>query len=102
MDLTLALAGATTAVEVVGHAKSGLDQAKPTGSASFGFGSFKSPTGDVNIGAGSHKVGNFLSLSGLRTDRFLDPELEALHDTGNQVSFSTGLISVLALPTRSI
>ena len=68
--------------------KSGLDQAKPTGSASFGYGSFKSPTGDVNMGAGSHKAGNFLSLSGLRTDRFLDPpELEALHDSGNQVSF---------------
>src|SRR3954462_1844323 len=68
--------------------KSGLDQAKPTGSASFGFGSFKSPTGDVNLGTGSHKVGNFLSLSGLRTDRFLDPpELEALHDAGDQVSF---------------
>ena len=68
--------------------KSGLDQAKPTGSASFGYGSFKSPTGDVNIGGGSHKVGNFLSLSGLRTDRFLDPpELEALHDTGDNVSF---------------
>jgi len=68
--------------------KSGLDQAKPTGSASFGYGSFKSPTGEVNIGAGSHKAGNFLSLSGLRTDRFLDPpELEALHDSGNQVSF---------------
>jgi carboxypeptidase family protein len=67
--------------------KSGLDQAKPTGTASFGYGSFKSPTGDVNVGAGSHEVGNFLSLSGLRTDRFLDPpELEALHDTGNQVS----------------
>ena len=68
--------------------KSGLDQSKPTGSASIGFGSFKSPTGDVNIGAGSNRVGNFLSLSGLRTDRFLDPpELEALHDTGKQVSF---------------
>jgi carboxypeptidase family protein len=68
--------------------KSGLDQAKPTGSASFGFGSFKSPTGDVNLGAGSHQAGNFLSLSGLRTDRFLDPpELEALHDTGDQLSF---------------
>lgn len=67
--------------------KSGLDQAKPTGSASFGYGSFKSPTGDLNIGAGSHNVGNFLSLSGLRTDRFLDPpELEALHDTGHQIS----------------
>jgi len=68
--------------------KSGLDQTTPAGSASFGFGSFKSPTGDANIGAGSHKAGNFLSLSGLRTDRFLDPpELEALNDTGNQVSF---------------
>ena len=43
--------------------KSGLDQAKPTGSASFGYGSFKSPTGDINLGAGSHTVGNFLSLS---------------------------------------
>jgi hypothetical protein len=68
--------------------KSGLDQAKPTGSASFGFGSFKSPTGDFNLGAGSGKVGNFVSMSGLRTDRFLDPpELEALHDTGDQLSF---------------
>ena len=68
--------------------KSGLDQGKPTGSASFGYGSFKSPTSDLNLGAGSAKVGNFLSLSGMRTDRFLDPpELEALHDTGDQLSF---------------
>jgi carboxypeptidase family protein len=68
--------------------KSGLDQSKPTGSASFGYGSFSSPTGDLNIGAGSHKVGNFLSVTGLRTDRFLDPpELEAFHDTGHQASF---------------
>ena len=68
--------------------KSGLDQAKPTGSASFGYGSFKSPTGDFNIGGGSHRLGNFLSLSGLRTERFLDPpEFQALHDTGNNVSF---------------
>jgi len=68
--------------------KSGLDQAKPAGSASFGYGSFKSPTGDFNLGAGSSKVGNFVSMSGLRTERFLDPpELEALHDTGDQLSF---------------
>jgi len=67
--------------------KSGLDQAKPSGSASFGYGSFKSPTGDLNLGAGSHTVGNFFSFSGLRTDRFLDPpEVEALHDTGNQIA----------------
>src|SRR4051794_5253857 len=68
--------------------KSGLDQSKPSGSASFGYGSFNSPTGDLNFGVGSHKAGNFLSVSGLRTDRFLDPpELEALHDTGDQLSF---------------
>ena len=67
--------------------KSGLDQPKPTGSASFGYGSFSSPTGDVNIGGGSHTVGDFLSCRGLRTDRFLDPpEFEALHDTGHNAS----------------
>jgi len=68
--------------------KSGLDQPKPTGSASLGFGSFKSPTADISLGAGSHKVGDFLSISGLRTDRYLDtPEFDALHDTGRSASF---------------
>ncbi|HEX7137444.1 MAG TPA: TonB-dependent receptor [Vicinamibacterales bacterium] len=67
--------------------KSGLDQPKPTGSASFGYGSFKSPTVDINVGGGSHTIGNFVSLSSMRTDRFLDPpEFQALHDTGDQVS----------------
>jgi len=68
--------------------KSGLDQPKPTGSASFGYGSFKSPTGEVNIGGGSHSVGDFLSFSGTHTDRYLDPpEFDALHDTGHSASF---------------
>jgi hypothetical protein len=67
--------------------KSGLDQPKPTGSASFGYGSFSSPTGELNVGAGSHKMGNFLSVSSLKTDRFLDPpEFTALHGTGHNVS----------------
>jgi hypothetical protein len=64
--------------------KSGLDQPKPTGTVSFGFGSFKTPTVDASIGAGSSTVGNFLSVTGLRTDRYLDPpEFDALHDTGH-------------------
>src|SRR6185295_11972630 len=68
--------------------KSGLDQRKPTGSVSFGFGSFQTPTGEASIGAGSHRVGNFLSMTGMRTDRYLDPpELTALHDTGDNASF---------------
>jgi Carboxypeptidase regulatory-like domain len=67
--------------------KSGLDQPKPAGSVSFGYGSFTSPSFDANVGAGTHTVGNFLSVSGLRTDRYLDPpEFEALHDTGNSFS----------------
>jgi hypothetical protein len=68
--------------------KSGLDQPKPSGSISASYGSFNSPTFDANIGGGSHTVGNFLSVSGLRTDRFLDPpEFTALHDTGSSQSF---------------
>ena len=68
--------------------KSGLDQPKPTGSVSLGYGSFKTPSGELNVGGGSHAVGDFLSISGLRTDRYLDPpELDALHDTGRHMSF---------------
>jgi hypothetical protein len=67
--------------------KSGLDQPKPTGTASFSYGSFKTPTADVNFGGGSHGIGNFASFTGMRTDRFLDPpEFQALHDDGHQIS----------------
>jgi hypothetical protein len=67
--------------------KSGLDSLKPTGSASVEYGSFGTPTADLNIGLGSHQVGNFVSLNGLRSDRYLDPpELEAIHDTGHSFS----------------
>ena len=34
--------------------KSGLDQAKPVGSVSFGYGSFTSPTVEANLGGGSN------------------------------------------------
>jgi hypothetical protein len=68
--------------------KSGLDQPKPTGSVSGEFGSFRTPTVGLNLGVGSHTVGNFVSVSGMRTDRFLDsPEFQAEHGTGDNVSF---------------
>ena len=53
--------------------KSGLDQSKPVGSVSFGYGSFKSPDGRGEYRRRFARLGNFLSFSGLRTDRFLDP-----------------------------
>jgi hypothetical protein len=68
--------------------KSGLGQSKPAGSVSLGYGSFKTPLFEANVGAGTQSFGNFLSVSGLRTDRYLDPpEFEALHDRGNNFSF---------------
>ncbi len=66
--------------------KSGLDQ-KPTGSFTGSFGSFNTPSTDLNIGGGSHTIGNFASFSGLRSDRFLDPpEFKEIHDQGNSLS----------------
>ncbi len=68
--------------------KSGLDQPNPSGTVLGTFGSFSSPAFEANIGGGSHTVGNFVSVSGLKTDRFLDPpEFEALHDHGSNASF---------------
>src|SRR5215831_1355407 len=67
--------------------KSGLDQPKPTGSLSGECGSFRTPTVGLNLGVRPHTIGNFVSVSGMRTDRFLDsPEFQAQHDSGDNVS----------------
>jgi hypothetical protein len=66
--------------------KSGLDQ-KPSGDFSFGYGSFKSPSAEINLGVGNSKAGNFLSYQGTQTDRYLDPpEFVMLHDHGQSES----------------
>ena len=68
--------------------KSGLDQPKPTGTLSASYGSFNSPTTDINIGGGSHRFGDFVSLSAMRSDRYLDPpEFETLHGDGHGLTF---------------
>ncbi len=69
--------------------KSGLDQPKPTGSVSLGYGSFRSPTGELNIGAG---IAHRRQLSvGLRRCERIDSSIrrssQALHDTGDSGSF---------------
>ena len=83
--------------------KSGLGQ-KPFGAATFGFGwmpggscasagqtstsNCGSPTGGLEFGFGSHRVGNYLSASGLSTDRYLDPpEQVSINGHGNTGSF---------------
>ena len=67
--------------------KSGLDQAKPTGQRVARVRLVQEADGRAQYRRGSHAIGNFLSVSGMRTDRFLDPpEFQALHDTGNSLS----------------
>jgi hypothetical protein len=67
--------------------KSGLGLAKPAGSVSFGVGSFGTPQGSLNLGFGSERIGNFVTVSGLQSGRFLDtPEFRPLHATGNSES----------------
>jgi hypothetical protein len=64
--------------------RSGLGLKQLTGSVSAGYGSFGTSTGSISLGFGSQNVGNFLSVDGLNSGRFLDtPEFLPLHDHGN-------------------
>ncbi len=52
------------------------------------YGSFGTASLDVDLGLRRPKWGNFISASGLNTDRFLDPpEFQVLHDKGNEENF---------------
>ena len=63
--------------------RSGLG-AKPFGSIDTTYGTFGTVTGGASYGFGTAKFGNFISLDGTRSGRFLDsPERTAFHDKGN-------------------
>ena len=63
--------------------RSGLG-AKPFGSLDATYGSFGTVTGGASYGFGTAKYGNFISLDGSRSARFLDsPEFTPFHDKGN-------------------
>lgn len=64
--------------------RSGLGAHRTTGSASVGFGSFRTPTASVALGSGNATVGNFIAVDGTASRRFLDtPEPDALHADGH-------------------
>lgn len=63
--------------------RSGLGD-PPSGTLNLGYGSFGSPTANLTFGMGGSKLGNFISIDGMRSGRFLDsPEFRPLHDAGN-------------------
>ena len=67
--------------------RSGLGAGRFFGSVEANYGTFGSTGGDISLGYGTTKFGNFIAIDGLRTGRFLDtPELAAFHDKGNNTT----------------
>ena len=64
--------------------RSGLGATKMFGSVETTYGSFGNVGGNVALGFGNEKYGNFFAIDGVRSGRFLDtPELTPIHDIGN-------------------
>jgi hypothetical protein len=77
--------GDKTSVVINVTTRSGMGQTTPRGSVTASYGSFGTGSGGINVAYGGEKWGNFISVNGLNTGRFLDPpEFIALHDHGNQ------------------
>src|ERR1700676_5372619 len=77
--------GDKTSLVVKVTPRSGLGQTKPTGNITPSYGSFGSVTAGGNFAIGGSKWGNFISLNGLNSGRFLDPpEFSVMHAKGNE------------------
>jgi len=76
--------GDKTSLVVKAITRSGMGVGRPQGSLTIGYGSFRTPIASLAVGFGNSRAGNFLSLDGVTSGRFLDaPEPEALHAQGN-------------------
>jgi hypothetical protein len=68
--------------------RSGLGIGTPTGSINAAYGSFGTTSVGANLAYGSQRWGNFVSLNGSNSGRFLDgPEFAVMHDKGNEENF---------------
>jgi len=77
--------GDKTSVVINVTTRSGQGLATPKGSVTASYGSFGTSNAGFNLGYGGQKWGNFISVSGLNSGRFLDPpEFVVMHDKGNQ------------------
>jgi hypothetical protein len=67
--------------------RSGQGLTTPHGSATASYGSFGTSNVGLNFGYGGQKWGNFISVNGLNSGRFLDPpEFTVMHAKGNEES----------------
>jgi Carboxypeptidase regulatory-like domain/TonB-dependent Receptor Plug Domain len=65
--------------------RSGQGETTPHGSVTASYGSFGTSNAGFNFGYGGKQWGNFISVNGLSSGRFLDPpEFEVVHAKGNE------------------
>ncbi len=77
--------GGKTSVVIVATTRSGQGVTTPTGNLTTSYGSFGTSNVNGNLSYGGAKWGNFISLGGLNSGRFLDPpEFVVIHDKGNE------------------
>ncbi|MBV8830945.1 MAG: hypothetical protein JO108_17120, partial [Acidobacteriaceae bacterium] len=77
--------GGKTSLVIVATTRSGLGYTTPHGDVTASYGTFGTTNDAFDLSYGGQKWGNFISVSGLNTRRFLDPpEFAVLHDQGNQ------------------
>jgi hypothetical protein len=77
--------GGKTSVVIVVTTRSGLGASTPHGDVTTSYGTFGSSSVGANLAYGGQTWGNFISVSGLNTGRFLDgPEFQVFHDHGNE------------------
>jgi hypothetical protein len=79
--------GDKTSLVIVATTRSGLGVTQPHGDVTASYGTFGTTNGGFDLAYGRDKLGNFISLNGLNTGRFLDaPEFTVMHDKGNSES----------------
>jgi hypothetical protein len=77
--------GGKTSVVIVATTRSGQGVTTPHGSVTSSYGSFGTSTLGAEVAYGGKDWGNFISVGGLNTGRFLDPpEFTVFHDKGNE------------------
>ncbi|HTZ75983.1 MAG TPA: carboxypeptidase regulatory-like domain-containing protein [Candidatus Aquilonibacter sp.] len=77
--------GDKTSVVIDVTTRSGLGETTPHGDVTASYGTFGTGTGAFDVGYGGNNWGNFVSLSGMNSGRFLDPpEFDVMHDKGNE------------------
>ncbi|HEY4009862.1 MAG TPA: TonB-dependent receptor [Acidobacteriaceae bacterium] len=98
--------GDKTSLVIVATTRSGQGITTPTGMVSLSYGNFGTSNLSADVAYGRQNWGNFISLSGLQSGRFLDaPEFSVYHDKGNEENlfdrFDFNLSNVSSIHTNA-